>query len=445
MYLAKFFHRPPGDTDRELLLMPGGDPVLLGIHMNWKGEPGTEEYLREEFSSIQAAVSAFRRHASELVAKGYFETDDTNYTLRTLPPDPRPKPDWQKGLDDLMLAALSAPLTVQANHLASLNGTPAEHEPLYLWLAAHHGYAAKNDNKADNDETIRFAAQARDTIAARRAAKAPHYSWSIRDSEIEARALETLSWAQLRADDPAAALEAIDEAYKVAASQDRGAQRALIICDHFPERLEEAFDAAYKWSEFGGYEDVMAHPDYPGYLARRKGQSEKSKGWRWKAKNPASENDVRNAEAALGAKLPEDYRKFLLSRGETELLVRLPDDSAELKFYPCSDLLPQRDSLVAYICRIEKNRDKVAAYFREQYDVSLTHLLPVAYPAQHSRCLLLHLEPGARYGWCYQWDHDGAWELEAAQPSFDAALKVLTDGIKARDADRLSFLGIYLD
>ena len=37
MYLAKFFHRPPGDDDRELLLMPGGDPmVIAGIYMDWK-------------------------------------------------------------------------------------------------------------------------------------------------------------------------------------------------------------------------------------------------------------------------------------------------------------------------------------------------------------------------------------------------------------------------
>lgn len=441
MYLAKFFHRPPGDSDRELLLIPGSDPILLGIHMNWTGEPGTEEYLREEFSSIQAAVSAFRRHASGLVAKGYVETGDTNYTLRKLPPDPRPKPDWQMGLDDLMLTALSAPLPEQARHLASLKGTSAEHEPLYLWLAAHHGYAAE----ADNDETIRLASQARDTIAARRAAKAANYNWSIRDSEIEARALETLSWAHLRNDDRDAALRAIEQACKAAPNQDRGGELALILCDYFPERQEEAFDAAYKYSSFGGYDEVVEHPDYPAYVARRKGQSTSAKGWRWKANKPASETDVRSVEAALGAKLPEDYRKFLLSRGETELLVRLPGESAELKFYSCSDLTSQRDSLVAYICRIEKNRDKVAAYFREQYGVSLTHLLPVAYPEQHSRCLLLHLEPGEHYGWCYQWDHDGAWELEAAQPGFDAALKLLTDGIEARDAARLGFLGIYLD
>jgi hypothetical protein len=28
MYLAKFFHRLPGDDDRELLLIPGGEPMI---------------------------------------------------------------------------------------------------------------------------------------------------------------------------------------------------------------------------------------------------------------------------------------------------------------------------------------------------------------------------------------------------------------------------------
>src|SRR4051794_10790323 len=163
MYLAKFFHRPPGDSDRELLFIPGGSPVIIGIHMHAPGEPEREDFLREEFSDIGAAVEVFRRHAAKLVAAGYVETSHTQYTLRHLLPDPQPKPDWQKGLDDLRLAAPSAPLPEQRGPLAPLQGPPAEREPLYLWLAAHHGYAADEDN----DQTIRLAEQARDMIAAR--------------------------------------------------------------------------------------------------------------------------------------------------------------------------------------------------------------------------------------------------------------------------------------
>ena len=201
MYLAKFFHRPPGDDDRELLFIPGESPMIVGIYMDAAGEPERDDFLREEFSNIRAAVGVFRHHVAKLAAAGYTETTHTRHTLRNLLPDPEPKPDWQKGLDDLMLAALSAPLEEQAKHLASLRNTPAEHEPLFLWLAAHHGYAAE----ADNEQTIRFAEQARDTIAKRRAAKVPHYAWSIDESELEARSLEVLSWARLRADNPTAA------------------------------------------------------------------------------------------------------------------------------------------------------------------------------------------------------------------------------------------------
>jgi hypothetical protein len=206
MHLARFFHRPPGDDDRELLLIPGGDPMVIGIYMDDSREPGRDEFLREQFSGIAEAVSFFRRHTADLAAAGYMETAHTKYTLRNLLPDPKAKPDWQKGLDELMLAALSAPLKEQQKQLAALKDTPAAGEPLYLWLAAHHSYAADEDN----ERTIRFAEAARDTLAARHAAKAPHYCWSIWENDLEGRIFEVLSEAYLRADKPEAALETIE-------------------------------------------------------------------------------------------------------------------------------------------------------------------------------------------------------------------------------------------
>ena len=65
MHLAKFFHRPPGDDDRELLLIPGADPMVIGIYMGESRPPDDDEFLREQFSGIAEAVSAFRRHAGE--------------------------------------------------------------------------------------------------------------------------------------------------------------------------------------------------------------------------------------------------------------------------------------------------------------------------------------------------------------------------------------------
>src|SRR4051812_21149979 len=193
MYLPKFFHRPPGDDDRELLLIPGGDPTIIGIHMRESGD----EFLREEFSDIADAVAAFQRLTAEMASAGYTETTDTKHTLRRLA-DPRPKPPWQRGLDDLMLAALSAPLDEQARQLKALEATAAAREPLYLWLAAHHAVAAASSA----ERMLRLAEAARDELASRKAGKLPHYAWSIDESDLEARIFEALCDAYLRLDDP---------------------------------------------------------------------------------------------------------------------------------------------------------------------------------------------------------------------------------------------------
>lgn len=436
MYLAKFFHRPPGDDDRELMLIPGSNPMVMGIHMNREDEPGSDQYLREEFPDIGDAAAAFRRHVAELVAAGYLETDHTKPSLRDLGPDPQAKPDWQKGLDELMILALSAPRADQAKQLEALKGTPAEHEPLYLWHAARCDYA-----RDDAVQAVRFAEQARDTIRARRAAGQPHYAWSIYENDLEGRILELLSDAYLEAGNPEASLKTIEYLCKTAPNHDRILKRAELLCGYFPERREEAFDDAYQWSRFGGYEDIMAFPGYAEYESRRKAGTS-AKGWRWKPGAPASEADVSAAEQALGVRLPDDYRNFLLTRGETELLVRLPESSSELRFYAPGELATQLRNVLDFIAHSDDELEEACAYFRKEYGVSLKHLVPVAEPSQLSRCLLLHVEPGAGYAQCFQWDHDGAWELEQKQPSFDVALKRLTDGIEQRDATQLAFFDL---
>jgi len=437
MYLAKFFHRAPGDDDRELMLVPGSDPMVIGVHMNWKGDPDADEFSRKTFSNIADAAAAFRRQVADLVAAGYVETVHTQYTLRDLPPDPDAKPDWQKGLDELMILALAAPMAEQASQLETLKGTPAEHEPLYLWHAARRSSSAGDDTA----RTVRLAEQARDTLLARRAAKEPHYAWSIYEGDLEGRILELLSDVYLEADNPDAALKTIEHLCKTAPNHARILKRAELLCGFFPERREEAFDDAFQWSRFGGYEDIMAFPGYEAYAAQRKAGTS-AKGWRWKPGTPASEADVSKAEQALGVRLPDDYRKFLLTRGETELLVRLPESSSELRFYAPDELATQLRNVLDFIAHSEDELEEACAYFRQEYGVSLKHLVPVAEPSQLSRCLLLHVEPGERYGQCFQWDHDGAWELEQRQPGFDVALKALTDGIEQRDATQLAFFDL---
>jgi hypothetical protein len=57
MYLAKFFHRPPGDDDRELLLIPGGHPMILGARMHGSVETQTEDFLSA--TSARSTASRF--------------------------------------------------------------------------------------------------------------------------------------------------------------------------------------------------------------------------------------------------------------------------------------------------------------------------------------------------------------------------------------------------
>ena len=437
MYLAKFFHRAPGDDDRELILIPGSDPLVIGVHMNWKGDRDAEHFLREEFADFADAVASFRRHVAELVAAGYVETSHTNYTLRDLGPDPQPKPDWQKGLDELMILSLYAPMAEQAEQIETLRGTPAEQQPLYLWHGARRGLSVGDDPA----ETVRLAEQARDRIRACRAAGQPHYAWSLFEGELEGRILELLSDAYVQAGDLQNALATIEHLCRTAPNHQRILQRAELICACFPKRREEAFDDAYQWWEFGGYDDIMACDGYAAYEARRKSDTS-AKGWRWRPGTPAGEANLCQAEDALGAKLPDDYRNFLLTRGETDLLVRLPDSSSELRFYAPADLVMQQRNVFDFIARSDEEFEEACAYFREQYGVSLRHLVPIAEPAQLSRCLLLHVEPGASYGACWQWDHDGSWELEQPQPGFDVAIKALTDGIERRDEAQLRFFDL---
>src|SRR5262249_34096331 len=117
MYLAKFFHRPPGKDDRELLLIfdssgDGGDSLghasgrVPGHTLpRFVTDGRIDPLLRRAFASPREAAAASRAAAEELREAGYVETADTKYALRRLPPGTKPKPAWQQGLDELLLSA----------------------------------------------------------------------------------------------------------------------------------------------------------------------------------------------------------------------------------------------------------------------------------------------------------------------------------------------------
>ena len=131
--------------------------------------------------------------------------------------------------------------------------------------------------------------------------------------------------------------------------------RASIICDHFPERQEEAFDDAFKYAEFGGYEDVIERPAYAEYLARRKRKVEIRQRLALGRQEARQRKPIwRDAEAGSGPKLPTDYRKFLVDFGACRLRVRLPEHSAILFPMRPSELANSASNLFNFIARTEQ-------------------------------------------------------------------------------------------
>jgi hypothetical protein len=441
MYLAKFFHRLPGNDDRELLLMPespcgGGDrPVVMGIVLS---DPD-KSFIHREYPNMADANRAFRAAVRELRRDGYVETAHTDYTLRNLLPDPAAKPDWQRALDELLLVLFAEDREAQTRLLKQLDGTRAAEEPLYHWIATYHAAAARSVGTA---RLLDQAEQALTIFSAHKLAGAPIYTWSLPPYYLEAYINDLLCELHLTREDTQSGLAAARRACDISANQYRGGRVAWILCEHFPEHRDEAFDQAYRHGEFGGYDAVTAHPAYADYLRRRKLRSKSDRAWRWSTqKAPASETELRQLELTLGVALPPDYRDFLAARGRTELLVRLVDDSRELRFFAPSVLIEQRDNFFNYVSRVPGTANR----FHTEHGISLRDLVPVAEPTDVSSRLLIHLGKGEKFGRCYLWSHEDLGALEAEQPSFKQALEALTQGIERRDRDTLTFLDIYCE
>src|SRR5215813_6065541 len=166
MYLAKFFHRPPGNDDRELLLIPeshcagSNRPIVMGIVLT---DPD-KQFIHEDYPTVAEAIAAFRYEAQELREQGYVETAHTDYTLRNLLPDPATKPNWQRSLDELLLALFGEDAGEQSRLIEELAGTRAADEPLYLWIVA---YRAAAIGSLDTDRLLALTKEALSTFATR--------------------------------------------------------------------------------------------------------------------------------------------------------------------------------------------------------------------------------------------------------------------------------------
>src|SRR5262249_32594465 len=135
------------------------------------------------------------------------------------------------------------------------------------------------------------------------------------------------------------AFAAILAANDLATNTYRAERLAAMQCYDFPQYREDAFDTAYRYSRYG-FDEVIDHPDYAAYAARR--DAEIASGQpvlRWHAMcGPSSAEEITIAERDIGFKLPNDYRDFLLRRGKSRLDLRRGDDGTTLTFAAAPDI-----------------------------------------------------------------------------------------------------------
>ncbi len=434
MHLAKFFHLPSEDRLLHLSVDWAGRWSLAGTVLK-TGAP----FVDERYGDGLTAVGDFLAAAATLRAHGFVETADTNYTLRKLPPDPEPKLGWRIALEDAVALALVSDDASLGTRLAVLAAAAPRDEPLHLWVAASHHFATLRDA----DGALRLANEARAQFDRRRDTAAPLYVWSLSVGECEALIWDLTAEIHHARADFTAALRALRDAGEASGGIARSARLAAFICAHFPQYQEDAFDVVERYAEFGGYEAVTRLPAYGDYLRRRAGIAASPRPrFRWAfLREPAGEDDIRGAETQLGTPLPGAYRSFLGRFGHTDLVVQCGPKTSWLHFHPPRRLARERHDFERFISRVTPLA-KVEEHFRRSYGVSARHLLPVAGPHDISSDLLIHVEPGSRFGHCFLWSHDDAFVLEHPWPDFSAALGAIVQGIDAGDPAILGFFDL---
>jgi hypothetical protein len=453
MNFAKFFHKAPGDDDRMLLLVTDSD-LLIGSYMrevdylgfDWEAYDKTKdnlpgEFMRVELDGTNEGIAAFRREAEALRQQGYIETHHTRHSLRDLGGDFTPKPDWQQAIDEALMSAVADPLEVQAERNAAFAGTPAQEQPLAKWLEARYASAKQRP------DSLELARQACDAWLRCQADGHAGYIWSVYAGLIKGELFELLGREYLFEgpnQDPAAALDAIVVAREASPTRYRLWLEAWIICNHFPERESDAYDAIYRQAGDSYFSELTSRESFEAYAKYRMADQQAGRAtWRWSSGTAAADEDeIAETENALAIEYPQDYRAFLKERGECSLFVRMPDEDALLKFAGPAQQIKMRDDFLNFVGRSDEPGSSDA--FLRDYGVSLDHLIPIAEPRNASNLLLLHVGPGERYGYCYVWNHDGAWELVCEQPSFAAMKKKLLGGIVSKDPEALDLFNIHL-
>ena len=393
-----------------------------------------QRFFEDNFDESAAAVAAFDRLAAEATAQGFFLTDLTDRYQEIIPPNAKPKPDWQQSIDALYLKLASRDYaSAQAEHPLSKT------EPLWLLLKAQHIHRLE---PAFAGDALEFALAARDELNRRKLANQAFYCWSISPIEVEAGIHEQLFFRYADLNDTANAFKAIREAVDLSPDARRSENLALMQCFNYAQYRQDAFDTAFQYGRFGGYDDIRNHPEYAAYAARR--EAEIAGGTAhicWMAMcDAASAAGIVAAETELARRLPADYRTFLERRGKSKLAFYLGNETTIMTFAAPADIADWQHALQQWFDAMGDREEHFSKEWAENLGVDRRQLYSVATPWDNSSCLVMSLAEGKTYGHCYLWHHDEAYELVPIGDSFDEALETLTRGFSEGDPRVRTFL-----
>lgn len=439
IYLVRYFLNPATRGRRQHLLLEDSNWVMAeqlpdGDTQRDPGQLG-HRYFEENCESNEAAVLAFERLATQSIADGYFLTDNSNRFTHEIPDDAKPKPAWQQAIDRYYLAML------HENYDIALPDEPlARAEPIWMHLDAIRTWRFDKTRAAD---ALPLALAARAELQRRKAEKLSYYTWSLPWVEEDAGLDDLLCGIYLQLGDTEKAFAACRAADDLATNTYRAERLAAMQCYQFPQYREDAFDTAYRYSNYG-FDEVIAHPDYAAYAARRDAETASGQPvLRWHAMcGPSSADEIAASERDIDAKLPDDYREFLLRRGKSRLDLRKGEGGNTLTFAAASDISVWGSVFQNWLDTMgDTGEEGYSQDWVRELGVHRRKLWSIATPWDNSRCMVISLAGDETHGRCYLWDHDDAYLLVPIGNSFSEALAAIENGFVSGDKRIDTILG----
>ncbi len=403
---------------------------------DWRDMKHDANYLFEgrDFETMADAVAAYERLSDEALNAGCELTDLQEYTSREIPETAIQKPVWQQQLDHCLLDLERKRLDY------SLPGAPeAASEPITLWLRSLQVHRGLPENAA---QAKLQAEAALNEFQARAAAKAPIYTWSFPQVELEASIFDCLYSVYIHLSDDDAALDAINQALAASISPGRIRVLCWMQMHRFPQYSDDAFEMAFSNPHFPEpYDLVFKHPEYAAYAARRKAELKAGQALtRWTLMAaPAKAGEIAAVETRLGRALPSDYRTFLSERGRSQLVFFDGDKRHIMQFAGASDLVAWHETVQHWLHMMIAGEPEISARWKSEFGIDHRQLWSVATPFDNSSALVISLADGPTFGHCFLWHHDDAAELIPFASNFGAAIAALETEL-AKPEGRLAML-----